>query len=350
MGHGDFIYSMYAEMYDPASETWSSIRAPDYFPVGKAIVLTSGKVLVASPSFAQLYDPASGLWSSTSVLYNRDYIGTATLLSNGDVLFTMNTACNPGRNSSAIYDPGAAPSGPVSSVSAASYSLMGLASEAIATAFGAALATTTASASAIPPPTQLGGTSVKIKDSAGDERLAPLFFVSPNQVNYQIPAGTAPGIATVAITNGNGLISSGVAVIRPVGPGLFTANASGEGVAAALALRVKPDGSQTYEPIAQFDEAQNRFVARPIDLGPEGEQVYLLLFGTGFRQRSSLAAVYAELGEGSAKVTFAGAQGDFPGLDQLNVLVPRSLLGRGEVRVVLNVDSSWSNPVQISIR
>ena len=65
---------------------------------------------------------------------------------------------------------------------------MGLASEAIAAAFGTGLATTTSAATTLPLPTQLAGTTVKIKDSAGIERLAPLFFVSPTQVNYQIPA------------------------------------------------------------------------------------------------------------------------------------------------------------------
>jgi uncharacterized protein (TIGR03437 family) len=238
-------------------------------------------------------------------------------------------------------------------VSAASYSRMGLASEAIVVAFGPGLATTSSAANTLPLPTQLSGTTVKIKDSAGDERLAPLFFVSPTQVNYQIPAGTAAGAATVTITSGDGAVSNGVAIVQTVAPGLFTANGNGQGVAAALALRVKADGSQSYEPIAQFDAAQNKFISRPLDLGPEGEQVYLLLFGTGIRHRSSLSSVEAKFAFGSGiiagEVSFAGAQGDFTGLDQINVLVPRSLAGRGEVDILLIVDSQSSNSAHISI-
>ncbi|MGH9841878.1 MAG: hypothetical protein ACREEM_24245 [Blastocatellia bacterium] len=47
------------------------------------------------------------------------------------------------------------------------------------------------SASSAPLPTTLGGVSVRALDSAKTERLAPLFFVSPAQVNYQMPPGTA---------------------------------------------------------------------------------------------------------------------------------------------------------------
>src|SRR5262245_16570844 len=184
---------------------------------------------------------------------------------------------------------------------------------------------------------------------AGVERLAPLFFVSPSQVNYQIPLGTAAGAATVTITSGDGTVSSGVALIKAVAPSLFTANANGQGVAAALALRVKADGTQSYEPIAQFDAAQNRVVTRPLDLGPEGEQVFLILFGTGIRHRSSLSSVIATMGGAYANVSFAGAQGDFTGLDQINVLVPRNLAGRGEIDVLLTVEAQMANAVRVNI-
>jgi len=154
----------------------------------------------------------------------------------------------------------------------------------------------------------------------------------------------------VTITNGNGATFTGEALIRAVAPSLFAANGDGQGVAVALALRVKADGSQSYEEVVRFDAAQNRFVARPLDLGPEGEQVYLVLFGTGIRSRSSLAAVVAAIGGTYAEVSFAGAHPDFAGLDQVNVLVPRSLTGRGELDVLLTVDAQMANPVRLQIK
>jgi uncharacterized protein (TIGR03437 family) len=238
----------------------------------------------------------------------------------------------------------------LSLVSAASFGGAELTSESIVAAFGAGLATTTQAATSLPLPTTLAGTRVLVRDSAGVERDAPLFFVAPAQVNYLIPAGTAAGVATVVITSGDGKVSTGVVQIATVAPGLFSANASEQGVASGVALRVKADGAQTFEPIARFDQAQNRFVAVPIDLGPATDQVFLILYGTGFRNRSALAAMACKIGGADAEVLFAGAAPGFVGLDQSNVRLPRSLAGRGDVEIRLSVDGKASNAPMIRVK
>jgi uncharacterized protein (TIGR03437 family) len=237
------------------------------------------------------------------------------------------------------------------SVNAASYSAVALASESIAAAFGARLATEIQVAASLPLPTTLAGTTVKLRDSVGGQRDAPLFFVSPDQVNFQVPPGTMNGVATATITSGNGSVAIGAVQIVAVAPGLFAANANGREVAAALALRVKADGTQGgFESVARFESALGRFIAVPIDLGPETEQVFLILFGTGIRFRSSLAAVTCRVGETNAEVLYAGEQSGFVGLDQCNVRLPRSLIGRGEVDVVLSVDGKVANTVRVAIK
>ena len=235
-------------------------------------------------------------------------------------------------------------------VSAASFRGQPIAPEAIIAAFGSNLATATLVATVTPLPTSLAGTTVKVRDSFGTERLASLFFVSPTQVNYQIPAGTTNGAASIVIASSNGQASQTNVQIASVAPGLFTADASGRGLAAAYFLRIKADGSRSNEPVAQFDASQNRFVARPIDLGAADEQVFLILAGTGFRYRSSLSAASATIGGAAATVAFVGAQGDFVGLDQANILLPRVLIGRGEVDVALTVDGQTANTVRISVK
>jgi uncharacterized protein (TIGR03437 family) len=237
----------------------------------------------------------------------------------------------------------------VASVSAASFSGAELASESIVAAFGVGLATTTSVATSLPLPTTLAGTTVKVRDSAGASRDAPLFFVAPGQVNYLVPAGTAAGAATVTITSGNGAISAGAAQIASVAPGLFSANSNGQGVAAGVVLRVKADGTQIYEAIVEFNSSQNRFFAKPINLGPATDLVYLILYGTGFRNRSALTATSCRIGGENANVLFAGAAPGFVGLDQGNVLLPRTLAGRGEVDVVLTADSKAANTVRVAI-
>jgi uncharacterized protein (TIGR03437 family) len=245
-------------------------------------------------------------------------------------------------------------SGKVVSVSAANYDGSALASEEIVAAFGARLATTVLLAGTsecrLCLPTELGGTRVMVKDSAGAQRMAPLFFVSPNQVNYLMPGGTAVGAATVTVTSGDGAVSIGTAQIAMVAPGLFTANGDGQGAPAAIALRVKQGGAQSVEEVARYDSAQRRFVPRPLDLGAATDQVFLILFGTGLRHRQSLSTVSLMIGSVSAPIYFAGAQGDLVGVDQINALVPRSLIGRGEVDVALVVDGKPATTVRIHVQ
>ncbi len=181
-------------------------------------------------------------------------------------------------------------------------------------------------------------------------QLAPLIYVSPGQINYVVPAGTAVGTATITITSGDGSISMGTAQISAAAPGLFAANSDGQGVAAAIAFRVKGDGTQSFESIAQFNVAQNKFISLPLDLGPATDQVFLFLYGTGIRGRSSLSAVSAKIGNVPVQVLYAGLQPDFAGLDQVNLTVPRSLIASGEIDIVLTVDGKLSNAVKVNLR
>lgn len=234
-------------------------------------------------------------------------------------------------------------------LSAASYAPALLAPDSIIAAFGSGLAASTAVAAGNLP-TTLAGTSVKIKDSLGAERAAPLFFVSATQVNYLMPGGTARGLATVTITNASGEMSVSTVQIGLTAPALFTANATGKGLAAAVILRVKGDGTQSFEPVGQFDSQQNRFIPRPIDLGPAADQVFLVMYGSGWRARTGLENVSVKVGGAEASVTFAAGQGSLLGLDQLNVRLPRTLAGRGESDVNLLVDEKAANVVSVNIK
>jgi len=236
------------------------------------------------------------------------------------------------------------------SISAASYDSSALAPESIVAAFGLNLAAGLEIATTSPLPTTLAGGNVKIKDSQGVERLAPLFFVSPEQVNYLVPSGTAQGDAVITINSSDGYVSTGRMKIETVAPGLFSANSDGQGVAAAVVLRVTANGQQIYEPVSVFNQTQQRFVATPIDLGPETDTVYLVLFGTGLRFRSALQGVAAKLGSANASVAYAGGLTGLEGLDQINVFIPRSLIGSGEIDVVLTVDGKTANTVKINIK
>ena len=316
---------------------------------------TTSQTVIASGGIgnANLTAGSGCLWTASS---NAAWLTiTSTMSGSGNTTISYSVAANTtpfsrtgtisiGGQSLAVIQAGQA-----SSVSAASYT-SGQASEAIASIFGVALATTMQGASTNPLPILLAGSTVRVKDSTGNERFAPLFFVSPNQINYQIPPQTASGPALVTVTSGDGTISTAAIQVTAVAPGIFTLTANGQGMPAAQVQRVKADNSQTFEPIAQFNTTQNQFVAIPIDLGPPTDNVFLVLYGTGIRFCSSLLAVTAKIGGEDAQVTYAGLQPDFVGLDQVNARLSRSLIGRGEVDVVLMVDGQVANTVRINIK
>jgi uncharacterized protein (TIGR03437 family) len=235
-------------------------------------------------------------------------------------------------------------------VSAANYKGPNLSAESIAAAFGQSMASATQVAASNPLPTEMSGTRVLVKDNTGVERPAPLFFISPSQINYQIPPGTQLGSAAITVVNNMGVTSTDSVLIKTVTPGIFSANATGAGVAAALAYRLRSDGTQVYEPVASYDQSQKKFVSVPINLGAATDQVYLILFGTGIRGRSDLSAVKASIDGLDIEIGYAGPQGVLVGVDQLNLRLPNSLIGKEEVEVAIVVDGVAANPVKVRFK
>ncbi len=233
-------------------------------------------------------------------------------------------------------------------VSSASFTGTGkLAPDMIASGFGENLSVNTASAATLPLPGELAGVKVTVTDAVGVEHAAPLFCVSPNQINFLVPAAVAEGGAHVTVYNGQQAVAEGPAKVVRIAPAVYSANASGAGVAAAVATHAKPDGTQRHELVFDDQAPVGQRTALPLAWESGSEEIILLLFGTGIRGRSSLAAVSAEIGGQPAEVLYAGEQPSFSGLDQVNVRVPRSLAGRGEVPVVLTVDGMASNSVTV---
>jgi uncharacterized protein (TIGR03437 family) len=182
----------------------------------------------------------------------------------------------------------------------------------------------TASSSASPPwPNRLDGISLEVRDSAGATRLAPLTFVSPTQISFQVPAGTALGEATLAVASDRGTSQTGSMQVDAVAPGLFMASRE-NGVPAATAVRVEPDGTQV--PIPVFSCSGASCMAEPIPLSAAGNRpVYLSFFGTGFRGANSGNVTCSIYGV-QVPVVYAGPQAT-PGVDQINVRLPIELLG-----------------------
>jgi uncharacterized protein (TIGR03437 family) len=229
----------------------------------------------------------------------RVYAEMATLV-NSAVFLDPGGVCNTGPPPPAI-------------VNAATYRAP-VAPDSLASAFGEGLATGSS------------GVTATVTDAAGITRNAPVFYTSPLQINFLIPAGVALGTATVQFVRPDGLTTSAQVRVTSVSPGLFD----------FVAISVNPDGSQTVLPSSATID---------LTLG----DVYLVLYGTGFRGAAP-GSVRVTIGGVGAQVLYAGPQFQYQGLDQANVRVPASLAGRGPVSLQLTTPGSGSNPLTVTFQ
>ncbi len=220
---------------------------------------------------------------------------------------------------------------PVVSVNATSYDKQ-VSPGGIAAAFGAGMSTTIKVASALPLPTDLNGVSVTI-----DGTPAQLFFVSPTQINYLVPAGLHAGVAQVTVEFNDNVIAQGELNITENKPGLFTANASGSGVPAGLTLRVKANGQYSYEPLARVEGGQ---VVAAAVVRRSDETLYLVLYGTGLQ--ASLDDLEITIGGQTVRALYAGVAPGLAGVDQLNLALPTNLPA-GNVTISLKINDGDGN-------
>ena len=181
---------------------------------------------------------------------------------------------------------------------------------------------------ASPPwPNRLGGISLEVRDSAGTTRPAPLLFVSPTQINFQVPAGVALGEATLTIADGSDTTPAGSMQVDAVAPALF-----GTGWPAYTGVLVEPDGAQVPVGVCDFDPYWGCWHS-PIPLSTAGDRsIYLSFYGTGFRGANTnnvtchVQDVNSPSSTVQVPVVYAGAQGT-PGVDQINIRLRPEVLG-----------------------
>ncbi|MCI0387363.1 MAG: heme-binding protein [Acidobacteria bacterium] len=224
----------------------------------------------------------------------------------------------------------------VASVNAASF-LGPVAPSTITAAFGSNLATQVAAAQSLPLPLTLAGVRVQVIDGNNVQHDAPLFFVSPNQINYLVPDGAAPGAGRLVVNNGAGGMSQGSLQIANTSLGIFTVNASGNGVTAAVTTS---DGVNFFS--AVNPDGSPRAVLNSTAWRPN----ILVLFGTGFRRATDLRVSFGGV---EATPMFVGAQGSLAGLDQINVPVPATA-PPGLINLRITADGRVSNTFQLLVQ
>jgi uncharacterized protein (TIGR03437 family) len=214
--------------------------------------------------------------------------------------------------------------------------------------YGANLAAATQQATSLPLPASLGGVSITVTDAAGNSGAASLLYVSPGQINFQMPTGMATGVAIFTI-NGTATPVTAMGAVGQVGPTLYSMTGTGSGPAAATALSISGGNPSTTSVVPLFNCGSLPCQALPIDLSGSAP-VYLTLYATGVRNRSSLDNVLVTINGISLPALYAGPQPSFAGLDQINVQLPRQLSGSGVSNVVVKVDQHQANTVTVDIR
>jgi len=212
----------------------------------------------------------------------------------------------------------------------------------LASLYGANLAPGVAQASAQPLPLALAGVTLSVTDAAGVGRAAPLLYVAPGQINFVVPDGTAPGLATLAVSG-----QTFTAAVQPVAPTLFSMNGAGSGVAAATAIVVQAANPllQSSVPVYQCDGSS--CISVPIVLGVDHAGLRELL-RHGHQKPEFLAGVAMTINGIGVPVLYAAPRRLYragPGQCRLGSQPARS----GESNVVLTVDGQAANVVTINV-
>jgi len=221
---------------------------------------------------------------------------------------------------------------PLGIVNAASYKSISMASGSLATVFGTNLSSTTAQASLTPYPTMLGGLTVSLSGEA-----CPLFYVSPTQVNFLVPSDLPPGRYLLSVGS-----ATADALVTNVSPGIFTLNGNGTGVPLASLVANKSDGSTVV--LAPYQCNGTGCAEVPMVLPPNLTSLYIVLYGTGIRNAHFVAAA---LGPMYPQATYFGAQSQYFGLDQVNLVLNNPSGLTGHQSLILQADGVFSNVVDL---
>jgi len=194
-------------------------------------------------------------------------------------------------------------------------------------------------ASQVPLPKNMAGVTVTINGVP-----APLFFISPTQINLQAPFSISGETAKIVVNN-NSFLSNEVEVpVAATSPGVFSVNQKGIGPGvithADFSLVTAQDPALPGEPVIIFLTGLGA-LDPPVADGAAGPADPLSFV--------SDPGLMVEFGGEAGTVLFAGAAPFFVGLYQLNVTIPETVFVGPSVFVSIITSNGFSDLVDIAI-
>ncbi len=208
----------------------------------------------------------------------------------------------------------------------------------IASLFGVNLSLTTQAAESLPLPTSLGGAQVLVGGKA-----APLFYVSPSQINFQMPTDVAGATASVVVSSA-GLTGIGANVkMQAEAPGIFTASSGGAGQGAVLNSDNSPNSAANPAAtgsVVQIFATGLGVTSPPAVTGQPGAPVEPL--------NRTAAMPVVKIGGVPSDILYSGLAPGYIGLYQVNARVP--LGSTGNVPVQIQINGQLSNAATIAVK
>jgi uncharacterized protein (TIGR03437 family) len=203
----------------------------------------------------------------------------------------------------------------------------------LASIFGTSFANQNLGAT-LPLGTSLGGVSVTVNGKA-----APILYVTPYQVNFQVPWETTGNTASIIVTV-NGRTSAAVSVpVLTAAPGLFTSSTG------QAAVQNANSSANTPSNPAKVGSSVTVYFTGTGPVSPAVADGAASPKGTPAQVTSSATAT---IGSATAQVSFAGLAPGFVGLGQMDIVVP-SGLSSGNYTLTLSIAGENSNSAQISV-
>ena len=209
----------------------------------------------------------------------------------------------------------------------------------LASLFGSNLATATNSAGSIPLPTNLVGTQVLVQDpSMPGPITAPLYFVSPGQINFQIPFEVVRSTITITVSTFQGNSNPLVVNINPMAPGIFSQTADGVGDALVF--------DANFRLLTRTPDLGSTVVLYATGLGATTPAAKSGYGGSGAAPFNVVAAPFdVYIGGNKAAVAWAGLAPGFVGVYQVNVVPNGPAIG--DIVIYCDCYSSESNHVHM---